>query len=662
MRKLKTPATAFALAALFFSAVTASAQTGYGIRGHVLRERADGSRVAAADVLIDIYCADSSSSYDRRTVGRRAAVAAFQRQPSRCQQSTARTDEEGRFSVALPYYSGEYIIAASAAWAAPSVLARVRAGARIDYELILKPGDGSRLSKDEARDIAEGRRPQPGAEAAGEGERENKSGVGAITGATNGGGNGGEVARAGDETGSYVLAEKNETVVVEASGGRGNTPVDRALRMRLANNETAPLQKVGEHRYRFLWHGDADYVTFRADSENPGETEMYMETPRGNYVLKRPKPSKPATPDAAAGRPAARDTDPPQIVITSPPVERGVKLSVQSGKVTVAGRATDESGVNEVLVQGTPARLDEQGNFSADVLLKVGENRVTVEAVDIHGNRGATDFTLRRESQPFAAAPEAVEQPAPSGGLAPLAPGRYYALVIGINDYKFLPHLKTAESDARSVAAVLRERLGFDVDLLLNATRQQIVGALNRYRRELDPSANLVIYYAGHGYFDKQVEKAYWLPVDAALDDNANWISADDVTVNVKGIPARHVLIISDSCYSGTIVRGINPDLSKPSEREQYIRRMLSLTSRTLIASGGNEPVADGGAGGHSVFASALLRGLDQTDRDAFTAEELFYKYIREAVSGRSDQTPEYNALHNSGHDGGDFVFVRKKQ
>jgi uncharacterized caspase-like protein len=197
----------------------------------------------------------------------------------------------------------------------------------------------------------------------------------------------------------------------------------------------------------------------------------------------------------------------------------------------------------------------------------------------------------------------------------------------------------------------------------LNATRQQIVGALNKYRRDLDPASNLVIYYAGHGYFDREVDKAYWLPVDAALNDNANWISADDVTVNVKGIPARHVLIISDSCYSGTIVRGVNPDMARPAAagREQYIRRMLEGRSRTLIASGGNEPVADGGEGGHSVFASALLRGLDQSGQDAFTAEELFYNHIRESVSGRSDQTPEYNPLRNSGHENGDFVFVRKR-
>jgi hypothetical protein len=466
---------------------------------------------------------------------------------------------------------------------------------------------------------------------------------------------GGNAVNIEDETGSYFFAERNETVIVETGRGGGSTLADPGLRLRFSSG-TVALRKVGERRYRFVSNGYPAFVTFRANSENPEETEIYLETAQGNYVLKRVRPS--AT--EATSKPAAKDTDPPRIVITSPQLERGVKLGMQASKITVAGRATDESGINDVLVQGSPARLDEHGNFSADVLLKVGENKITVTATDINGNRATTDFTLRRESQAAAAAPEADEQHAASVG-ATLPAGRYYALVIGINDYQTLPHLKTAEGDAQAVASVLRERLGFDVSLLLNATRQQIVGALNRYRRELDPSSNLLIYYAGHGYFDREVEKAYWLPVDASLNDNANWISADDVTVNVKGIPAKHVLIISDSCYSGTIARGINMVRPGPSEREQYIRRMFAGTSRTLIASGGNEPVADGGEGGHSVFASALLRGFSRLDSDTFTAEELFYNYIREAVSGRSEQTPEYNPLRNSGHESGDFVFVRKK-
>jgi hypothetical protein len=77
------------------------------------------------------------------------------------------------------------------------------------------------------------------------------------------------------------------------------------------------------------------------------------------------------------------------------------------------------------------------------------------------------------------------------------------------------------------------------------------------------------------------------------------------------------------------------------------------------MASGGNEPVADGGGSGHSVFARAVLDGLRGMRERVFTADELFHQYIKERVAGKSDQTPEYNPLRNSGHEAGDFVFVR---
>lgn len=240
--------------------------------------------------------------------------------------------------------------------------------------------------------------------------------------------------------------------------------------------------------------------------------------------------------------------------------------------------------------------------------------------------------------------------------------GSYHALVIGNNAYQHMPRLKTAESDASAVEGVLREQYGFETKLLINATRQQIIAAINFYRRSLDQNANLLIYYAGHGYNDRDADKGYWLPVDAQLDDNANWISADDITTNTKVIPAKHVLIISDSCYSGTIYRAGEASLSTPVARDRFVEKMLKGKSRTLMASGGNEPVADSGSGNHSVFAGALLRGLSQNEMNTFTGTELFRDYVQESVAGRANQTPEYNPLRNSGHESGDFVFIRKRR
>ncbi len=224
-----------------------------------------------------------------------------------------------------------------------------------------------------------------------------------------------------------------------------------------------------------------------------------------------------------------------------------------------------------------------------------------------------------------------------------------------------IPQLKTAIADAEQVERVLRENFGFETKLLKDAKREQIVLALSDYRRKLDVNADLLIYYAGHGFYDNDVNKAYWLPVDARDGDVANWISADDVTTSIKGMRAKHVLVVSDSCYSGTLARNTVSKLTTPLEHDKYLRKMAEGISRTLMASGGNEPVADGGGGAHSIFAGALLRGLELIEQPVFTADELFFQFVREPVAGKSEQTPEYNPLRNSGHESGDFVFVRKK-
>jgi hypothetical protein len=237
--------------------------------------------------------------------------------------------------------------------------------------------------------------------------------------------------------------------------------------------------------------------------------------------------------------------------------------------------------------------------------------------------------------------------------------GAYYALVVGINEYPHWPALRTAVNDARAIDSVLRERYGFQTTLLVDgaATRTSILNAFGEYRRRLRENDNLLIYYAGHGARDGG--KAYWLPVDSDPDSTANWIIADDVTTGTRVIPARHILIISDSCYSGGMSRDVSANTTAAAHGK-YLETMLSSKSRVLISSGRDEPVADSGSGGHSVFANAVLNGLRSTAEQTFTAFNLFSRYVQESVIGGSAQAPLYQMIQNSGHEYGDFVFVAR--
>ena len=113
--------------------------------------------------------------------------------------------------------------------------------------------------------------------------------------------------------------------------------------------------------------------------------------------------------------------------------------------------------------------------------------------------------------------------------------GRYHALVIGINDYRHLPKLRTAVNDATAVANVLRKRYGFEVTLLLNPTRSDVIRGLDELRGELTERDNLLIYYAGHGVLDVEADMGFWQPVDAEEGTRANWIAISGVTGTVKG-------------------------------------------------------------------------------------------------------------------------------
>jgi len=238
--------------------------------------------------------------------------------------------------------------------------------------------------------------------------------------------------------------------------------------------------------------------------------------------------------------------------------------------------------------------------------------------------------------------------------------GKYYAIVIGINHYPSpLPMLVTAVNDAQAIAAVLKKDYGFQVTLLLDgdATRNHILDTINSFRDKLTEDDNLLIYYAGHGYSDRAADKAYWLPVDADSIYSSNRIIADDLTTDVRGQNARHVLIISDSCYSGGLTRSLDSP-GQSTGRIVYLNRMLRSRSRTLMASGGDEPVSDSGTGGHSVFAYAVLRALAQPSQSIFTGSDLLYGSIRQQVAGKSSQVPQYAYIRNSNDDQGDFVFV----
>lgn len=246
-------------------------------------------------------------------------------------------------------------------------------------------------------------------------------------------------------------------------------------------------------------------------------------------------------------------------------------------------------------------------------------------------------------------------------------PRRQLALAIGIDDYVHLPKLKNAVSDAEGVARIVRDNYGFaDVALLTNevASRQGILDALKRLINETRQGDDVLIYYAGHGVYDETLDRGYWIPQDAKQE--SQYLANSEVVDCVKAMDKKgvgHVLIVSDSCFSGTLLekrdaleRGIRP--RKTSEQGSWIARVGIRPSRRALTSGASdEPVPDGKPKSkHSIFAESLMTVLKSPDYPTFTGTELSVQ-VRRIVGRNSDQSPQLGVIQNAGDKDGEFVF-----
>jgi uncharacterized caspase-like protein len=292
---------------------------------------------------------------------------------------------------------------------------------------------------------------------------------------------------------------------------------------------------------------------------------------------------------------------------------------------------------------------------------------VKVAAVDKSGARAQLDFTMM--PQAGAGGTSATAALAPAGALPrDVKLGRFYAVVIGNNSYRDPGYaaLKSAASDATAVANVLRSRYGYQTTVLLNASRLEMLTALNEMREKLGTGDNLLIYYAGHGEIDG-AGKGYWVPSDGVAGNSKTWISNAMVSDILNAMPARHVLTVVDSCYSGTMTRSSTPTFDAGSmsadKWNTWVKTMANGRSRTALTSGGLQPVPDVGAGNHSYFARAFINALQ--DNTTLLEAGRLYRTVSTSVALTSvkaplPQNPQYAPIRFAGHESGEFFFLPK--
>jgi hypothetical protein len=360
----------------------------------------------------------------------------------------------------------------------------------------------------------------------------------------------------------------------------------------------------------------------------------------------------------------------PSIEIIDPPLtvkgKQGLPIIQIKNSAQLVGKISPVNSVFALHVNSMDHEYSNGGLFKYQ-LDQTTPDDVEITAIDQSGN--STRLALRIEKLENHTQ-SALEATASSlGDKQPNAKhslnfGNYHALLIGNDDYQQHDDLTTAGHDITTLGHLLKESYNFDTQILHNASRYEIISALDQLRSTLKASDNLLIYFSGHGVIDNE-DTGYWLPVDAKENERNTWIENKAITNLVDAIAAKHVLLVSDSIYSGTLSRS---SIARPlpqqatAQKRRWLQAVSKSRVRTVLSSGSTMPQSKfSGNADHSVFANALINSL-KDNKNILEAYSLYLDVQQEmsndAGSTDDSQSPYYSPLKHAGHEAGEFLFV----
>ena len=336
----------------------------------------------------------------------------------------------------------------------------------------------------------------------------------------------------------------------------------------------------------------------------------------------------------------SEDTLSPLVKVFRPRVDRDLVMKSSSRKVIVEGSISDDSQIKFFSINGVETPVVKSKFLAPSMIYN---NKIEISAVDIWGNTFYQEYEVL------------VEENLDNNETITLDNiGNYFALIIGVNKYqdKRIPQLDNPIQDGKQLKNTLVANYTFEnnnITVLENPDRKSIFKALQDMKSLIGKNDNFLLFYAGHGFFDKEMDSGYWLPTDSEKDNKAEWISFDDVLNHIRAIGSKHTLVISDACFSGGFLKERNVTLSDKAMQDLY-----QVTSRKVITSGNLTTVPD-----ESVFMKYLLKSLSENQDKYFTEENLFDK-IKIPVLNNSETTPLIGVLSKTGDEGGNFIFIKR--
>jgi Caspase domain len=239
-----------------------------------------------------------------------------------------------------------------------------------------------------------------------------------------------------------------------------------------------------------------------------------------------------------------------------------------------------------------------------------------------------------------------------------------YALLIATDKYDNWTDLVNPVNDATAISKELKDRYGFEVELVENPTQDEMLVKIREYsERKYKPQDQLFIFFAGHGQFDEAFGEGYVVARNSLENDKAksSYISHSNLRSYIGNIPCQHILLTMDVCFGGTfdpvIARSRGADSYSEVSQSEFLVRKLSSKTRKYITSGGKEYVSDGVVGKHSPFAAKFIESLRSNggnDRILVMSEILSFL---EKISTNEPRSGDFG----DGEKSADFVFVAKQ-
>lgn len=197
-----------------------------------------------------------------------------------------------------------------------------------------------------------------------------------------------------------------------------------------------------------------------------------------------------------------------------------------------------------------------------------------------------------------------------------------YAVVIGIEDYRQrLPKADYAAADAKAMTGYLTKVMGYpeeNVVTLLNdhASNVDLVKYFEKWLpNNIEPNSTVFVYFSGHGAPNPKTGEAYLVPYDGdpSFIDETGY-SLKRMYAALGKLPAKEIVVVLDSCFSGAGGRSVIAKGSRPLVTNLQRNMMLPKNMTVLSASSGDQTSSTYDEKGHGLFTYFILKGIKDED------------------------------------------------